>query len=103
MPFCSQPADFVRVWNLFEAGDDRGARQAFERAFTGINRLSGQGGDIFYHVHKQLLVRRGIIRTAHVRSPTVTIDSITRREMDDLLAELQPVAQSFAPAASARH
>ena len=90
MPFCSQPADFVEVWDLFRAGDERGARTAFDRAFTAINRLSGQGGDIFYHIHKQLLVRRGILRSAFVRGPTIGIDAITQREIDAVLSEIYP-------------
>jgi dihydrodipicolinate synthase/N-acetylneuraminate lyase len=96
MPFCSQPADFVKVWDLFNAGDKNGARQTFNQAFIGVNRVSGQGGDIFYHVHKQLLVRRGIIRTAHVRSPTMKLDPITQREIDDVLAEIVPTPVPFA-------
>ena len=55
-----------------------------------VNRLAAQGGDVFYHVHKQLLVRQGVIRTAKVRSPTVPIDAITRREIDELVAEMYP-------------
>ena len=95
MPFCSQPSEFVEVWNRFTAGDEVGARQVFDAAFTGINRLSAQGGDLFYHVHKQLLVRRGVIRTALVRSPTVSIDPITQREIDELLAILVPSPAAF--------
>lgn len=96
MPFCSQPAEFVEVWDRFQKGDEKGARQVFDAAFTGINRLSGQGGDLFYHAHKQLLVRRGVIRTAHVRSPTMKIDALTQRELDELLATIQPEAKVFA-------
>jgi len=90
MPFCSQPAAFVEVWNLFRAGDERGARAAFDRAIMPVNRLAAQGGDVFYHVHKQLLVRQGVIRSAKVRSPTVPIDAVTRREIDALVAEMYP-------------
>ncbi|HET7714178.1 MAG TPA: dihydrodipicolinate synthase family protein [Bauldia sp.] len=90
MPFCSQPAAFVEVWNLFRAGDERGARAAFDRTIMPVNRLAAQGGDIFYHVHKALLVRQGVIRSAKVRSPTVPIDAITRREIDELVAEMYP-------------
>jgi len=90
MPFCSQPAAFVEVWDLFQAGDGIGARAAFDRAIMPVNRLAAQGGDVFYHVHKELLVRQGVIRTAKVRSPTVPIDAITRREIDDLVAEMYP-------------
>jgi dihydrodipicolinate synthase/N-acetylneuraminate lyase len=90
MPFCSQPAAFVTVWDLFHAGDERGARAAFDRTIMPVNRLAAQGGDVFYHVHKELLVRQGVIRTAKVRSPTVPIDAVTRREIDDLVAGMYP-------------
>jgi dihydrodipicolinate synthase/N-acetylneuraminate lyase len=90
MPFCSQPTAFVEVWDLFHAGDQRGARLAFDRAIMPVNRLAAQGGDVFYHVHKELLVRQGVIRTAKVRSPTVPIDPVTRREIDDLVAGMYP-------------
>jgi 4-hydroxy-tetrahydrodipicolinate synthase len=90
MPFCSQPAAFVEVWDLFHAGNEIGARAAFDRAIMPVNRLAAQGGDVFYHVHKELLVRQGVIRTAKVRSPTVPIDAITRREIDDLVATMYP-------------
>jgi 4-hydroxy-tetrahydrodipicolinate synthase len=96
MPFCSQPADFVAVWNLYNKGDEKGARKVFNDAFIGVNRLGGQGGDIFYHVHKQLLVRLGVIRTAHVRSPTIRLDPLTQREIDDVLTELVPTPVAFA-------
>ncbi len=90
MPFCSQPAAFVEVWTRFRQGDERGARAVFDRAIMPVNRLAAQGGDLFYHVHKRLLVRQGIIRSATVRSPTVPIDEITGREIDELLAEMHP-------------
>lgn len=95
MPFCSQPAAFVDVWNLFQQGDERGARKAFDSQIMAINRLGQQGGDLFYHVHKQLLVRLGVIRTAVVRSPTLKLDAVTQREVDALLAELVPTPRAF--------
>ena len=95
MPFCSQPADFVAVWDAFRSGDERLARQRFDSAIMAINRLAAQGGDIFYALHKQLLVRRGVIRTAMVRSPTTAIDAITAREIEEVLALVVPVATPF--------
>ena len=95
MPFCSQPADFVAVWNAFRAGDERTAREHFDRTIMAINRLGAQGGDIFYALHKQLLVRLGIIRTAFVRSPTTAIDPVTEREITELLADVIPDASPF--------
>lgn len=88
MPFCSQPAAFVETWNRFQAGDEKGARAVFDASIMAVNRLGAQGGDLFYHLHKQLLVKLGVIRTAFVRSPTITVDPITQREIDELLEQL---------------
>jgi 4-hydroxy-tetrahydrodipicolinate synthase len=91
MPFCSQPEAFVAVWNLFQAGDERGARALFDRMIAPINRLAAQGSGIFYHVHKELLRHRGIIDTAKVRSPAPPVDELTRRELAQVLDELYPL------------
>jgi len=88
MPFCSQPAAFVEVWNAFQAGDELKSRAAFDRQIMAVNRLAAQGGDVFYHVHKRLLVRLGVIRHATVRSPTTPVDPITAREIDELVDEV---------------
>ena len=90
MPFCSQPAAFVAVWNLCRQGDRRAARALFDRTIMPVNRLAAQGGDIFYYVHKQLLVRQGVIASPKVRSPTVPVDDMTRGEIDELMADLFP-------------
>jgi 4-hydroxy-tetrahydrodipicolinate synthase len=95
MPFCSQPASFVEVWNFFQGGDEAAARRVFDGAIMAVNRLGQQGGDLFYHLHKQLLVRQGIIRTAFVRSPTIRIDQTTQREIDALLAAIVPSPRPF--------
>ena len=95
MPFCSQPAAFLAVWNKVNAGDIPGAREIFDRAFTGINRLSNQNADLFFHVHKHLLVRMGIIRTPTVRSPSIPLDPITRKEIDEVLTQLVPEPVPF--------
>ena len=91
MPFCSQPAAFVEVWNRYWSGDQRGARAVFEKTIMPVNKLASQGADIFYHVHKHLLLRQGVIRSATVRSPTVAIDEITQREINELLDDLYPM------------
>jgi 4-hydroxy-tetrahydrodipicolinate synthase len=88
MPFCSQPKAFVETWDRFQAGDETGARKVFDSSIMAVNRLGAQGGDLFYHLHKQLLVRLGVIRTAVVRSPTITIDPITQREMTELIEQI---------------
>jgi dihydrodipicolinate synthase/N-acetylneuraminate lyase len=88
MPFCSQPAAFVETWDRFQAGDEAGARKVFDAEVMAVNRLGNQGGDLFFHVHKQLLVRLGVIRAAVVRAPTIEIDPISQYEIDQLLDQL---------------
>lgn len=90
MPFCSQPEAFVGVWDLFQSGDEAGARALFDRTIMPVNRVMGQGSGIFYTVHKELLRRRGIIKTAKVRSPAPPVEELTLRELDELLEQLYP-------------
>ncbi len=90
MPFCSQPAAFVETWNRFQRGDEHGARRVFDANIMAINRLGAQGGDLYYHLHKQLLVRLGVIRTAFVRSPTIEVDAVSQSEIDGLLDQIVP-------------
>jgi dihydrodipicolinate synthase/N-acetylneuraminate lyase len=88
MPFCSQPEAFVEIWNLCQGGNERAARELFDRTIAPINRIAAQGAGIFYHVHKELLRRRGIIRTAKVRSPAPPVDELTERELQQAIDEL---------------
>jgi len=75
---------------LCQAGDERTARTVFDRTIAPINRIAAQSPGIFYHVHKELLRHRGIIRTAKVRSPAPSVDALTQRELNELLAEIYP-------------
>jgi 4-hydroxy-tetrahydrodipicolinate synthase len=90
MPFCSQPEAFVAVWHHFQQGDERAAREVFDRVIAPVNRIAAQGNGIFYHVHKTLLHHRGILATATVRSPAPPVDALTERELGELLDELYP-------------
>lgn len=90
MPFCSQPETFVGVWDLFQSGDEAAARELFDRMIMPINRIAAQGSGIFYTVHKELLRRRGVVRTAKVRSPAPPVEPLTRRELDQLIDQLYP-------------
>lgn len=95
MPFPSQPEAFVEVWNLFQQGDETAAREVFARKILPVNRLAEQGSGIFYAVHKEILLRRGVIRTAKVRHPAPIIDEQTSQELDKLVDELYLSASPF--------
>jgi 4-hydroxy-tetrahydrodipicolinate synthase len=88
MPFPSQPAAFVETWDRFQAGDEEGARRVFDERIMPVNRLGSQEADLYYHLHKQLLVRLGVIRTAVVRPPTMTVDAVTQREIDQVIDQV---------------
>ena len=82
MPGCSDPKSFVDLWNRFQAGDEDGANRVFYEEILPINRVSGFGLGGFYHVHKHILHRRGVIECAYVRGPTTPLDEISQRELD---------------------
>jgi len=88
MLFCSQPEAFVGVWKAYQAGDERSARELFDRMIAPINRIAAQGNGIFYHIHKELLRQRGVIRTAAVRGPAPLADPLTLRELQEAIDAL---------------
>jgi 4-hydroxy-tetrahydrodipicolinate synthase len=88
MPGCCQPRAFVEIWDAFQRGDEQAAREAFYRWILPVSRLVHQAPGAFYHVHKEILRRRGIIRTAKVRGPSVPLDEVTRGELHSLIDEL---------------
>jgi dihydrodipicolinate synthase/N-acetylneuraminate lyase len=92
MPFCSQPEAFIGVWEHFQRGEEQAARELFDRTIAPINRIAAQGNGIYYNVHKQLLVHRGIIANATVRAPAPQLDEVTQRELQAVLDELYPTS-----------
>lgn len=87
MPSASQPEDFVRVWDLFQAGDVAGARKVHTERIERLNRLFNLSRDGFFHINKELLRQRGVIRTAVVRAPVEPFHDIARRELQALIDE----------------
>jgi dihydrodipicolinate synthase/N-acetylneuraminate lyase len=88
MPGCSHPEAFVQVWELFQGGDEAGAREAFYQRILPINRISAHGWGAFYYVHKEILRQRGAIRTAIVRGPIAPLDEQTKAELQAVIDEL---------------
>jgi hypothetical protein len=72
------------------AGDDRGAVEVFYRKVEPINRVAEQGWAAFHLVHKEILRRRGIIRTGIVRGPVEPLDDGTLRDLQIVLDRLYP-------------
>ena len=88
MPFASQSKEFVEVLNKHKKSEEIIAKDIFERIIAPINRLSSTNGDIFFHIHKQILFKKGIIKNANVRSPTIKLDKNTQIEINRLLEDI---------------
>jgi 4-hydroxy-tetrahydrodipicolinate synthase len=88
MPSCSQTDDFVKVWDLFQAGDVQGAYDVFYRRILPVNRLQQGGWGSFYYVNKEILRRRGAMATNFMREPSATVDAWTLRELDEVYEQL---------------
>jgi len=88
MPWPSQAETFVRIWDLWQAGDEHAAVELHERQIVPLARLSTAGIRLGHAVHKEILRRRGVIRSARVRSPADPLDPVTLRELDLLCDRL---------------
>ncbi len=87
MPACQAAEVQVAIWEKLEAGDEADARQLFNRLLPLIHleRLYGVA------MYKEIFQRRGIFATSLSRSPKATLDDADRRELDDVLADVEPL------------
>ncbi len=88
MPWPSQPHAFVKIWERWQAGDERGARELHQRDIVPLALLSIGGLRLGHTIHKELLRRQGVIESAAVRTPADPLDDTTRRELDELYDRL---------------
>ena len=87
MPAC-QTTDLLQVvWDKLEAGDEPGARSLFNRVLPLIN-YERQYGVALY---KEVLYRRGVITCRACRTPGKDLDEEDRRELDAILADIEPL------------
>ena len=88
MPFPSTTEAFVRVWDLWQAGEKRAAERVFAdriQPLLSIGTGTLGGGHI---VHKRALQKQGVIATSVVRPPADELDPITLEELDEAFATL---------------
>jgi 4-hydroxy-tetrahydrodipicolinate synthase len=77
------PDLLVQVHRRFAAGEAAAAAALFDR-YASYVRYEGQVG-IGLTVRKEVLRRRGALRTAALRAPGPALDDVTRAELDDVL------------------
>jgi 4-hydroxy-tetrahydrodipicolinate synthase len=84
MPACEITELHVAMFERFRSGDERGARDLFERT---LPLLSMQA--IFrWRLTKAVLQRRGLVGSTFVRAPGPELDRYDHLELDALLARL---------------
>lgn len=87
MPAAEITDVYVRIWDAFQDGDEGTARRIFNALLPLINLEMLLG----MHVCKEVLVRRGVIASARMRTPgCVPLDEEDHRELDTILNDLAP-------------
>lgn len=88
MPACDVTDVHVAVWEAHEGGDEAEARRLFNRLLPLLN-VEFQYG---VHVYKEVLRRRGIIRSTYVRAAAVNgLDDYDHKELDEVLKDVAPL------------
>jgi 4-hydroxy-tetrahydrodipicolinate synthase len=87
MPACHLTDLQVDLWELLAAGREAEARALFACLLPMLN---------FEHLYavsayKEVLRRRGVIATARCRGGPAPLDAVDHRELDTILADLQPL------------
>ena len=81
------PEMLVQVCRKFFAGDDQGAEDLYD-LYLPVVRHEQQPG-IGLSIRKEILRRRGVIKSAHVRAPGMMMDADDHKELDGLMARLE--------------
>lgn len=89
MPGSTLPDVFVRIWDLWQSGDENGAAAEFSRYATIIRTLSQSQG-LANWIYKHIMVRRGIFEpgSAFARHPALKPDDLHLKEIDMQLEQL---------------
>ena len=91
------PDVLVRVHALFAAGEEDAAEDLFD-LYLPINRYEQQPG-FGLAARKEVLHRRGALRTATVRAPATRLTATEHAEIDGLMARLERKAPPLAAVA----
>jgi 4-hydroxy-tetrahydrodipicolinate synthase len=88
MPACEVADAHVQVWDALERGDSDTAR----RLHTQLLPLLNYEAMYSFTIYKEVLLRRGVIRSAKTRVPGAgQLDAENHRELDALLRDLEPL------------
>ncbi|MEV1024940.1 dihydrodipicolinate synthase family protein [Streptomyces sp. NPDC050264] len=99
MPACEFSDVLRTVLDALNSGERALARSLYRnvRPLIHLGVRAGQA----WAVHKEVLVRRGVIASARVRLPAAPLDAVTRRALDEVLEEVEWPARGEAGALTA--
>ena len=87
MPGCAVPEFYSKAWEYWKRGRKDEAYAHMEKIGPLLSLLT-RSLDVSYHLDKEILKRRGVIKSVNVRMPTEKPDRITFRELDKLMESL---------------
>ena len=95
MPGSYQPATLVRLWDRFHSGDEDEAERIFYTEMLPFLRITMMDEGVFFQATKEILVRRGLFRTSHVRAPSTPMDATTHKELDRVIDRLLEIESGY--------
>ena len=88
MPAAESTDVHVQIWEAYQSGDEADARRIFNRLLPLINLICLLG----LRVCKEVLVARGVLESAAMRTPgTMSLDAEDRRELEIIIEDLKPL------------
>ncbi len=84
LPGSAFPEVHIDILRKYRSGEIDAAT-ALHRRVLPLIRFVSQSVEFSFHGYKQILKRRGVIRSAYVRQPSATFDDGARAELDELM------------------
>ena len=94
MPGSTLPDMFVRTWDLWQEGNEKGAEKEFHK-YAALIRTLGQGQGVANWIYKHIMWRRGIFKktSTYARHPALPASKQDLKEVDQLLEELDLIGK----------
>ncbi len=88
MPGPSMPDVYRKIWDALLAGDGREAQRVHDKLNALLNHIR-QNVEMIIHFEKQILKRRGLIRSDYCRKPGFVSDPVYDRMFEELYLMIQ--------------
>ena len=94
MPACEVTDAHVALWSALETGDRARAREVYRRLLPLLMFETGYGTAVY----KEVLRRRGVIRSSAIRQPGgKVLDRFAMQDLTEILDDLRPLLGAYPP------